>query len=167
MAFWYFLLLISSFLTLSLSHSGSNFRSPLPCSLEVQLGLRAHFVGAGMFVVRKRNASCQTALLQSQLAQSSKRLWGKGPLSMSSPTWSLPQPTASTCGPIQQRAPARTPHPSMPPPWAAAMSDSLSSPVEPLASGSQGCQPVYLTSFAALAAFGFSTKVLNATSVQA
>lgn len=103
-----------------------------------QEGLRAHFVGVGMFVVRARDAglpSCSAP--QSQLAQSSKRPWAKAPLSMSSPTWSLPQSTRSTCGPTQQRVPARTLPPSTPPPWAA-VSDSLSSPVEPRASGRQG-----------------------------
>lgn len=47
------------------------------------------------------------------------------------------------------------------------MSDSFSSPVEPLASGKQSCQPAHLVSSAAPTALGFPSKALNVTSVQA
>lgn len=121
----------------------------------------------GMVVVRERDAGCQASLLL-------KASWSRAPrgrgqrhlLSTSSPTWSLPRSIPSMCGPTQQRVPARTRPPATLPAWAA-VSNSFSSPVEPLASGKQNCQPAHLVSSAAPAALGFPTKALNVTSVQA
>lgn len=54
----------------------------------------------------------------------------------------------------------------MPPPWAAA-SDSPSQPWSPWPQADRGCQAAHPISSAATAALGFSTEVLNATSLQA
>lgn len=79
---------------------------------------------------------------------------------MSSPTWSRPRPPPSSCGPTRRRV-----RPSTPPPPAA-----VSQPLRPCRApgfGQTGCQPARPVSSTAPAALGFSTTVLNATSVPA
>lgn len=120
-----------------------------------------------MVVVRERDAGFQASLLLQASWSRALRGWGQRHLlSTSSPAWSLPRSIPSMCGSTQQRVPARTWPLSMLPAWAA-VSNSFSSPVEPLALGKQNCQPAHLVSSAAPAALSFPTKALNVTSVQA
>ena len=103
---------------------------------------------------------------QSQLVQSSKRLWAKAPLEH---VFSNLEP--ATVYSIHVRAysaeRASQDSASIHASTMGSMSDSFSSPVEPLASGKQSCQPAHLVSSAAPAALGFPSKALNVTSVQA
>lgn len=99
----------------------------------------------GMLIVRQRDAGCQASASQSQLVQSSKRLWVKVPLSTSSQPGvhhGLFHPQVGL--PVRRCQPGLSLQSTLPP-WAA-VSDSFSSPVEPLGLGKQSCQPAHLIS---------------------